>query len=57
MHSAGMPGVETSLPLMLTHAVEGRCSVSEVVKWMCAGPAKVYGIKNKGHLKKDMMEI
>ena len=48
---AGMPGVETSLPLMLTHAVEGKCSVSEVVKWMCAGPAKVYGIKNKGHLK------
>jgi len=47
---AGMPGVETSLPLMLTHAKEGRCSVSDVVKWMCAGPAKVYGIQNKGSL-------
>ncbi len=47
---AGMPGVETSLPLMLTHAKEGRCSVSDVVRWMCAGPAKVYGMKNKGSL-------
>jgi dihydroorotase len=48
---AGMPGVETSLPIMLTHAKEGKCSVSDVVRWMCAGPAKVYGIKNKGFLK------
>jgi dihydroorotase len=47
---AGMPGVETSLPLMLTHAMEGKCSVSDVVKWMCKGPAKVYRIKNKGSL-------
>jgi dihydroorotase len=48
---AGMPGVETSLPIMLTHAKEGKCSVSDVVRWMCAGPAKVYGIKNKGFMK------
>jgi len=47
---AGMPGVETSLPLMLTHAMDGKCSVSDVVQWMCAGPAKVYGIENKGSL-------
>ena len=47
---AGMPGVETSLPLMLTHAMNGRCKVRDVVKWMCEGPAKVYGMKNKGSL-------
>ena len=47
---AGMPGVETSLPMMLTHAMNGKCSVSDVVNWMCAGPARVYGIKNKGSL-------
>jgi dihydroorotase len=47
---AGMPGVETSLPLMLTHAMDGKCSVSDVVRWMCAGPAKVYGMENKGSL-------
>ncbi|MDC0155565.1 MAG: dihydroorotase [Candidatus Poseidoniales archaeon] len=47
---AGMPGVETSLPRMLTHAKEGKCSISDIVRWMCAGPAKVYQIKNKGSL-------
>ena len=47
---AGMPGVETSLPRMLTHAKDGKCSISDIVKWMCAGPAKVYRIKNKGSL-------
>ena len=47
---AGMPGVETSLPLMLTHAMEGRCNIIDVTKWMSSGPAKVYGIQNKGSL-------
>ena len=47
---AGMPGVETALPVMLTHAMDGKCSVSDVVRWMCAGPAQVYGMVNKGSL-------
>ncbi len=51
---SGMPGVETSLPLMLTHASEGRCSVPDVVRWMCEGPAKVYGMKGKGSLTEGM---
>ena len=48
---SGMPGVETSLPVMLTHALDGRCSISDVVRWMCAGPAECYGIEGKGHLQ------
>jgi len=47
---AGMPGVETSLPVMLTHAMDGKCSVGDVVNWMCVGPARVYGMRNKGSL-------
>ena len=47
---SGMPGVETSLPVMLTHAAEGRCSIPDVARWMCEGPAKVYGIESKGKL-------
>jgi dihydroorotase len=42
---AGMPGVETSLPIMLTHASEGKCSIPDVVRWMSEGPAKVYDIR------------
>jgi dihydroorotase len=48
---SGMPGVETSLPLLLTLAYQKRCSYQNVVKWLCEAPAAVYGIKNKGQLK------
>ncbi len=47
---AGMPGVETSLPLMLTEMKAGRCTLAEIQKWMCHGPADAYGIRNKGKI-------
>ncbi|MBD2128631.1 dihydroorotase [Microcoleus sp. ZQ-A2] len=45
---SGMPGVETSLPLMLTQAMQGRCTVSQVSTWMSTAVAKAYGIPKKG---------
>ncbi len=47
---SGMPGVETSLPLLLTEMTAGRCTLDEVLKWMCSGPADAYRIANKGRL-------
>jgi dihydroorotase len=47
---SGMPGVETSLPLILTEMVAGRCTLADVQKWMCWGPAVAYGIPNKGKI-------
>jgi len=47
---AGMPGVETSLPLMLTRMQAGDCTLAEIQKWMCYGPAEAYRIPNKGKL-------
>jgi len=47
---AGMPGVETSLPLMLTRMQAGECTLAEIQKWMCYGPAEAYRIPNKGKL-------
>src|SRR5207302_4511164 len=47
----GMPGVETALPVMLDAAHAGRCTVTDVVRWMCAGPARVYGIAGKGSIE------
>ncbi len=44
----GMPGVETLLPLMLTQMVARRCTLAEVQKWLCSGPARAYGIAGKG---------
>ena len=48
---AGMPGVETSLPLMLTQMKAGKCSLAEVQTWMSDGPARTYGIPNKGRIQ------
>jgi dihydroorotase len=45
---SGMPGVQTSLPLMLTQAMQGRCSVAQVAHWMSTAVAQAYGIPNKG---------
>ncbi|MCG9892611.1 MAG: dihydroorotase [Thermosynechococcaceae cyanobacterium MS004] len=45
---SGMPGVETSLPLMLTQAMQGRCTIAQVANWMSTAVAKGYGIENKG---------
>ena len=47
---SGMPGVETSLPLMLTAMQEGRCTLAEIQKWMCTSPAEAYRIPNKGKI-------
>ncbi len=47
---SGMPGVETSLPVMLTHAKNGMCSVEDVVKWMSTNVADCYNMVGKGKL-------
>ncbi len=48
---SGMPGVETSLPLMLTQAIAGKCTVQQVSNWMSTAVAKAYKIPNKGQIK------
>lgn len=45
---SGMPGVETSLPLMLTQAMQGRCTIQQVANWMSSAIAIAYQIPNKG---------
>lgn len=48
---SGMPGVETSLPVMLTHASRGACTIEQVVKWMAGNVAEIYGMVGKGRLE------
>ena len=48
---SGMPGVETSLPVMLTHALKGACTIEQVVKWMSYNVAECYGMIGKGRLE------
>jgi dihydroorotase len=48
---SGMPGVQTMLPLMLDHCASGRLPLSRVVDLLCHGPARVFGLKQKGVLE------
>lgn len=45
---SGMPGVETSLPLMLTQAKQGKCTIAQVSAWMSFNVAQGYKIPDKG---------
>ncbi|MBY0448934.1 MAG: amidohydrolase family protein, partial [Hyphomonadaceae bacterium] len=47
---SGMPGVQTLVPVMLTHVVEGRLSLERFVDLTSAGPARVFGIAGKGRI-------
>ena len=48
---SGMPGVETSLAVMLTHAKQGMCSIEDVVRWMSTNVAACYNMVGKGSLE------
>lgn len=47
---SGLPAVENSLALMLDAVNHGRCSLEQVVAWMCDAPARVWDIVDKGRI-------
>lgn len=48
---AGMPGVETMMPLMLNAVNEGKIALEKLIELVSVNPCKVYGIKNKGAIE------
>ncbi len=46
----GVPGCETILPLLLDQVNKGKIKLSKVVELACENPAKIFSIKNKGHI-------
>jgi dihydroorotase len=48
--AAGLTGVQTLLPLMLTQVAAGRLALTRLVDLMSAGPARIYGAAAKGRL-------
>ncbi len=46
----GIPGLETTLPLMLTQVNRGRLSIGDVVRLMAEKPSQVFEFAGKGHL-------
>lgn len=47
---SGMPGVQTFVPVMLTHVNDGKLSLRRFVELTSAGPQRVFGIANKGRI-------
>jgi len=50
---SGLPAVENSLALMLNAAAQGLCTLEQIVSWMCAAPARVWDLKNKGEIRES----
>lgn len=47
---SGMPGVQTLVPVMLTHVRHGRLSMQRLLDLVCAGPQRVFGLEGKGRI-------
>lgn len=47
---SGVPAVENSLALLLDQVHRGRCTIEQVVHWMCDAPARVWDLVDKGRI-------
>jgi dihydroorotase (multifunctional complex type) len=47
---AGVPGLETTLPLLLNAVGEGQLLLSDVVRLTSRGPAEIFGLARKGRI-------
>lgn len=47
---SGTPGVQTMVPVMLTHVANGKLTLQRFVELTSAGPERVFGIANKGRI-------
>jgi dihydroorotase len=50
----GIPGLETILPLLLTQVNKGSLAWDDIKRLLCENPARIFNIKNKGHIKVGM---
>jgi dihydroorotase len=47
----GIPGLETTLPLLLTQVNEGRMTISDLVRITSEKPAQIFNLKSRGSLE------
>jgi dihydroorotase len=47
---SGMPGVQTLVPVMLTHVAEGRLTLQRFVDLTSHGPQRIFGLAGKGRI-------
>lgn len=46
----GIPGLETTLPLLLTKLHQGQMSLTRIIELLAADPAKIFGLNRKGRI-------
>jgi len=47
---SGMPGVQTLVPVMLTHVADGRLTLERFVDLTSHGPQRIFGLADKGRM-------
>lgn len=47
---SGTPGVQTMIPIMLSHINNGKLTLERLVDLLCYGPARIHQIANKGRI-------
>ncbi|WCT77816.1 dihydroorotase [Novosphingobium humi] len=47
---SGMPGVQTLLPLMLDHVLNGRMTLARLIDMTSAGVQRIFGLQSKGRI-------
>jgi dihydroorotase len=50
----GVPGLETILPLLLTHVNQGKLKLKDIKRLLCENPAKMFHIPHKGFILEGM---
>ncbi len=53
----GVPGLETTLPLILTLVKKNQLSLVQVVQLLAERPAEIYGLRECGRLEQGKMQI
>ncbi len=48
---SGVPGVQTLLPVMLTHVAQGKLSLERLLELVCENPRWVFGCQQKGRIE------
>ncbi len=50
----GVPGLETILPLLLTHVNQEKLKLKDIKRLLCENPAKMFHIPHKGFILEGM---
>ncbi len=51
---SGMPGLQTTLPLMLNHVNQGRLTLERMIDLLCKRPSTLYNLNSKGDIKEGL---